>query len=210
MDISLTVNCIKLDIALLRIFVRYSRSLCNWHCGWGHPTVSHCWSGGDTPPGSTPLGAYIICAVYLFLQSPFYCDHTYTRSFIADRRTMVGTCSNGPYIVFYVHQSYCHDSTHSSLFTSWGALWHSSNSHLHQDCLKCDSCPNTSRDELVKVRYAINSTALQSICFWHNKLGVFHSHITWNHTSRSINSFSDFYYHCFILLCNLYPSIYQI
>ena len=31
-------------------------------------------------------------------------------------------CSDGPHMFLYVHQSHRHDSTHPSLFRSWGAL----------------------------------------------------------------------------------------
>ena len=59
---------------------------------------------------------------YLFLFG-LSMQHSFTHSLMTDRSMVVGhvpmyhTCS------FHAHQSHRDDSTHPSLFTSWGALW---------------------------------------------------------------------------------------
>ena len=55
--------------------------------------------------------------------SAFQCStHLHTHSWQIEKYGG-WACSNGPHMFFYVHQSHRHDSTHPSLFTSWGALW---------------------------------------------------------------------------------------
>ena len=62
---------------------------------WLRPSycVTPCYEEEPPPPRSTPWGAYrstpTFGAVYLFLQSPLCCHHSYTHSHKADRSPVV-------------------------------------------------------------------------------------------------------------------------
>ena len=59
---------------------------------------------------------------YLFIIRPFNAAFTHTLTY--GRKKYSGqACSDGPHMVFYVHQSHRCDSTHPGLFTSWVVLY---------------------------------------------------------------------------------------
>ena len=79
-------------------------------------TVSILCEGEPPPPISTPWGAYsgaASCSALNFLHFAIITSSPYTRRI---RNPVVGHESDGPQVVFYVHQSHRHDSTHPSLF----------------------------------------------------------------------------------------------
>ena len=91
---------------------------------WFWPTccVYPVFEGEPPPPISTPWGAYSGAASHgtlnLLSHSPSW---PASASYIGRLRSpVVGHESDGPQVVFNVHQSHRHDSTHPSLFSELG------------------------------------------------------------------------------------------
>ena len=79
-----------------------------------------CFEGEPPPPISTPWGAYSGAATHSALHFKPFTIMTRLPFTGRVRNPVVGCESDGPQVVFNVHQSHRHDSTHAHLFTELG------------------------------------------------------------------------------------------